>query len=145
MISPLSAFGHSCYENVCSTWRLVARNRHVYGLTTGFWLNGFYAGISKVACAAQDLSVNRVGIFPTRAIERKIVDLTRHIAAKGRLAGLSARGSVKIIVLFHDAATIDLVVSHSAPGPVYRIVLYTSLASATVGRNKPSSSNERAR
>jgi hypothetical protein len=36
-----------------------------------FWPNGIYAGISEVACAAQDLSVNRVGIFPTRRIERK--------------------------------------------------------------------------
>jgi len=36
-----------------------------------FWPNGIYAGISEVAYAAQDLSVNRVGIFPTRRIERE--------------------------------------------------------------------------
>ncbi|WP_334047348.1 hypothetical protein [Burkholderia cepacia] len=34
-----------------------------------FWPNGIYAGISEVAYAMQDLSVNRVGIFPTRRIE----------------------------------------------------------------------------
>ncbi|WP_192386773.1 hypothetical protein [Burkholderia cepacia] len=28
-----------------------------------FWPNGIYAGISEVAYAMQDLSVNRVGIF----------------------------------------------------------------------------------
>jgi hypothetical protein len=34
-------------------------------LQAEFWLNGLYAGISEVAYAVQDLSVNRVGIFPT--------------------------------------------------------------------------------
>jgi hypothetical protein len=36
-----------------------------------FWPNGIYAGISEVAYAVQDLSVNRVGIFPTRRFERE--------------------------------------------------------------------------
>ncbi|WP_185723037.1 hypothetical protein [Burkholderia anthina] len=36
-----------------------------------FWPNGIYVGISEVAYAMQDLSVNRVGIFLTRPIERR--------------------------------------------------------------------------
>ncbi|CAM2163998.1 hypothetical protein BLAT2472_140051 [Burkholderia latens] len=48
----------------------IAASARLSVLQGEFWLNGIYAGISEVAYAMQDLSVNRVGIFPTRCIEK---------------------------------------------------------------------------
>jgi hypothetical protein len=131
MIPPLKSFavGLSCYENVCSVgpyWPTPARLSVLQG---EFWPNPIYVGISEVAYAAQDLSVNRVGIFPTRRIERDkkrgkwgrefVGDAVPHGTnpAGGCPARLPARESVKIIVVFHDSATIVAAVSHDVSGP----------------------------
>ncbi|KAB0631547.1 hypothetical protein [Burkholderia latens] len=83
-----------------------------------FWPNGIYAGISEVAYAMQDLSVNRVGIFPTTRIETRqtagqvgresVCNVVPHGTnpAKDRPAKLPEIESVKIIVVFHNSATI---------------------------------------
>ncbi|WP_124662798.1 hypothetical protein [Burkholderia sp. Bp8998] len=97
-----------------------------------FWPNGIYAGISEVAYAMQDLSVNRVGIFPTRRIEREqtagrmwrefVGDAIAHGTnpAEGHPARLPESESVKIIVVFHDSATIVVAISFMFPHPFYR-------------------------
>ncbi|MGU7883628.1 hypothetical protein ACV22Y_27625 [Burkholderia sp. AW50-3] len=94
-----------------------------------FWLNGIFAGISEVAYAAQDLSVNRVGIFPTRRIEREqtVGRLTREFVddavprgtnpAEGHPARPPENESVKIIVVFHDSATILVAISLCVSAP----------------------------
>ncbi|HDR8861879.1 hypothetical protein [Burkholderia territorii] len=94
-----------------------------------FWPNGIYAGISEVAYAAQDLSVNRVGIFPTKRIEREqtagrmmrefVDDALAHgkNPAEGVPARLPGNESVKIIVVFHDSATILVAISLCVSAP----------------------------
>ncbi|WP_155633908.1 hypothetical protein [Burkholderia cepacia] len=96
-----------------------------------FWPNGIYAGISEVAYATQDLSVNRVGIFPTRRIESFNRESKRqrgfgrdgsnglHVMTEGFPATLPAIESVKIIVLFHDDATIVASVSIPDSAPFF--------------------------
>ncbi|MDW9225910.1 hypothetical protein C7S15_0446 [Burkholderia cepacia] len=96
-----------------------------------FWPNGIYAGISEVAYAMQDLSVNRVGIFPTRRIESFNRESTCRrgfgrdgsngpgAMTKGLPARLPAIGSVKIIVLFHNDATIVASVSIPDSAPFF--------------------------
>ncbi|WP_256260725.1 hypothetical protein [Burkholderia sp. NFPP32] len=72
MIPPLKSFALAI--RVMTTFARSGRTRRSVGsfifLQGEFWPNGIYVGISEVAYAAQDLSVNRVGIFPTRRIER---------------------------------------------------------------------------
>ncbi|WP_156443162.1 hypothetical protein [Burkholderia sp. RF4-BP95] len=94
-----------------------------------FWLNGIYVGISEVAYAAQDLSVNRVGIFPTKRIEREqtagrvtrefVDDAVPHGTnpAGGLPTRLPESESVKIIVVFHDSATILVAISLYVSAP----------------------------
>ncbi|CAG9259536.1 conserved hypothetical protein [Burkholderia cepacia] len=96
-----------------------------------FWPNGIYAGISEVAYAMQDLSVNRVGIFPTRRIEsfNRESKCRRRFGrdgsngpgsmTKGLPTRLPAIGSVKIIVLFHNDATIVASVSIPDSAPFF--------------------------
>ncbi|WP_175904811.1 hypothetical protein [Burkholderia seminalis] len=97
------------------TWRAVGSFIVLQG---EFWPNAIYVGISEVAYAMQDLSVNRVGIFPTKRIERRERESGRQRefgregadgrppVAEGLPAGLPTIGSVKVIVVFHDSATI---------------------------------------
>ncbi|HEF5181399.1 hypothetical protein [Burkholderia cenocepacia] len=72
MIPPLKSFALAIH--VMKTFARSVRTGRSAGsfivLQGEFWPNGIYAGISEVAYAVQDLSVNRVGIFPTRRIER---------------------------------------------------------------------------
>ncbi|WP_146123234.1 hypothetical protein [Burkholderia multivorans] len=84
-----------------------------------FWPNGNGTGISEVAYAVQDLSVNRVGIFPTRRIERlneqkcgvRFGETCADMPRRAVRQGMPGRESVKIIVVFHDGATIALTIS----------------------------------
>jgi hypothetical protein len=69
MIPPLKSFALA--SRVMKTFARSERSWRSVGsfivLQGEFWPNGIYAGISEVAYAMQDLSVNRVGIFPTKA------------------------------------------------------------------------------
>ncbi|WP_254616518.1 hypothetical protein [Burkholderia metallica] len=72
MIPPLKSFALAI--RVMKTFARSLRTGRSVGsfivLQGEFWPRSIYAGISEVAYAVQDLSVNRVGIFPTRRIER---------------------------------------------------------------------------
>ena len=84
-----------------------------------FWPNGNGTGISEVAYAVQDLSVNRVGIFPTRRIESlneekcgvRFGETCADTPRRAVRQGMRGRESVKIIVVFHYGATIALTIS----------------------------------
>ncbi|WP_277399478.1 hypothetical protein [Burkholderia sp. Se-20373] len=131
MIPPLKSFALAI--RVMKTFARSGRSWRSVGsfivLQGEFWPNGMCAGISEVAYAAQDLSVNRVGIFPTKRIERldwgngwqrefgcDVSDGLRSVA-EGLPARLPAIGSVKIIVLFHEDATIVASISVSVSAP----------------------------
>ncbi|WP_185723288.1 hypothetical protein [Burkholderia cenocepacia] len=133
MIPPLKSFALAIH--VMKTFARSARTGRSVGsfivLQGEFWPNGIYVGISEVAYAVQDLSVNRVGIFPTRRIERNRKNgLQREFGCEGppmaatpEVEGLPARlltiGSVKIIVLFHDSATIVMAVAIHDSAPFF--------------------------
>ncbi|WP_179948981.1 MULTISPECIES: hypothetical protein [Burkholderia] len=133
MIPPLKSFALAIH--VMKTFARSMRSGRSIGsfivLQGEFWPNGIYVGISEVAYAMQDLSVNRVGIFPTRRIERegRKSGLQREFGctgwmaaarvAQGLPAGLPTIGSVKIIVLFHDSATIVMAVAIPDSAPFF--------------------------
>ncbi|WP_254608680.1 hypothetical protein [Burkholderia lata] len=133
MIPPLKSFALAI--RVMKTFARSGRSWRSVGsfivLQGEFWPNGIYAGISEVAYAMQDFSVNRVGIFPTRRIERCKrgsawqqgfgCDGSDGLQAviKGLPARLPTIGSVKIIVLFHDDATIDASISIPVSKPFF--------------------------
>jgi hypothetical protein len=133
MIPPLKSFALAIH--VMKTFARSVRTGRSAGsfivLQGEFWPNGIYAGISEVAYAVQDLSVNRVGIFPTRRIERGFEKTgcnadsvaRRPTAVAPGVEGLPARlpaiGSVKIIVLFHDSATIVVAISIHDSAPFF--------------------------
>ncbi|MCA8275966.1 hypothetical protein LGN17_26135 [Burkholderia sp. AU30280] len=133
MIPPLKSFALAI--RVMKTFARSERSWRTVGsfivLQGEFWPNGIYAGISEVAYAMQDLSVNRVGIFPTKRIERSnresewrrgfggdVSDGLRAVT-KGLPARLPTIGSVKIIVVFHDGATIVASISISVSLPFF--------------------------
>ncbi|WP_164991954.1 hypothetical protein [Burkholderia stabilis] len=133
MIPPLKSFALAIH--VMKTFARSERSWRSVGsfivLQGEFWPNGIYAGISEVAYAMQDLSVNRVGIFPTRRIERnrkenegwrgfhRDVPDGRRAMAEGLPARLPTIGSVKIIELFHVDATIDASISICVSAPFF--------------------------
>ncbi|WP_236872069.1 hypothetical protein [Burkholderia stabilis] len=133
MIPPLKSFALAI--RVMKTFARSGRSWRSVGsfivLQGEFWPNGIYAGISEVAYAMQDLSVNRVGIFPTRRIERCNRESEQqqgfgcdgtdglHAMAEGVPTRLPTIGSVKIIVLFHAGATIEVSISIRVSSPFF--------------------------
>ncbi|WP_233464280.1 hypothetical protein [Burkholderia arboris] len=133
MIPPLKSFALAI--RVMKTFARSERSWRSVGsfivLQGEFWPNGIYAGISEVAYAMQDLSVNRVGIFPTKRIERSNrknglqrgfgceAPDGRRAVAEGLPARLPTIGSVKIVVLFHDSATIVAAISLHDSAPFF--------------------------
>ncbi|WP_244136603.1 hypothetical protein [Burkholderia sp. BCC0405] len=133
MIPPLKSFALAI--RVMKTFARSERSWRTVGsfivLQGEFWPNGIYAGISEVTYAMQDLSVNRVGIFPTRRIERSNresewrrgfgCDASDGLRAvtEGLPARLPTIGSVKIIVVFHNGATIVASISIFVSTPFF--------------------------